>query len=242
MPAMRWGRALGVLAGAIVPLLAFAACGGSTARAPGAGGTTQDAAGGTMQDAAIDAGCVALPLPLDSGLQFVPPNAPASVCTLTQIEDLYADCWAPGWTKTGCDNFYGDPTNSPCIRCMITPSTAPSWGPVVRFGDNYAFANLGGCLAFLTGDAGDGTCAQTIQFLQQCYETSCSAGCPDDTSAEAGAAIVACHDQARSTTCSAFAPGATSCENDSQNNACVFADFQADFIGIGEIFCAADGG
>jgi hypothetical protein len=64
-------------------------------------------------------------------------------------------------------------------------------------------------------------------------------GCTD---ADVGSTLIDCHQQARSTTCSAFAPGATSCESATDNNGCVFADFQANFIGIGEILCAADGG
>lgn len=263
---MRWGRALGFLVGSLgLPLLAFEACGGSAVGSSDAGGTqdggpTLDATtetgagpdGGTKDTGAVpetgtgeepsglDAGCV--PLPVDGGLQFVPPHAPMSVCTLTQIQDLYADCWGSTATTTACNDFYGDPTNSPCIKCMITQSTDSTWGPVIIFGDNSGYANLGGCIAYLTDDAGAGGCAQTIELLQQCYEKSCSVGCPDNTSAEAGTTLSDCHQQARSTTCGEFATGATSCENASQNSACIFANFEADFIGIGELFCAADGG
>jgi hypothetical protein len=255
------GRTLGVLAGLLaLPLVVLVACGGSAVGTSDAGAPKPDSGGadatvetgpesGSLQDASAaeadaasaDAGCV--PMPVDGAPPFVPPSTPSSACTVSQIQNLYADCWATTSTTTACNNFYGDPSNSPCIRCMITPTSAPTWGPVVLFPDGYNFANLGGCLALLTGDAGAGSCAQAVESLQQCEESSCSGGCPTTQSVEAGAILSQCHEEARESTCSS-PEQQVSCELDNQNSACDYADFQAAFIGIGEIMCAvgADGG
>jgi hypothetical protein len=256
------GRALEAFSGLCgLPFAALVACGGSAVSAVDAGGTKADSGGadvtveaavegGGTQDAngaetdapvSTDAGC--LPLSVNGTSPFVAPSPPQSVCTLTQIQDLYADCWASSATTTACNAFYGDPSNSPCIRCMITPSSAVTWGAVVVFGDNYGYANLGGCLALLTGNAGPGSCARAVEALQQCEESSCHTGCPTGNSPEAGTILAQCHAEARTSTCSS-AEQAVSCESASQNSGCDFADFQADFIGIGEILCVAatDGG
>jgi hypothetical protein len=166
------------------------------------------------------------------------------VCRLAQIQNLYADCWGSAATTTDCDDFYNDPTNTPCIHCMITQSTAPSWGAIVLFPGTNAFANLGGCLALVTGDSGPGSCAQVVETLQQCEVSSCRVGCPTEDTAEAGAVIVQCRTQSETTTCMGQDQAAVPCENASPNDACGFADFEADFIGVGQVMCAAtvDGG
>lgn len=160
---------------------------------------------------------------------FAPPNPPESVCTMTQIETLYDDCYAPDASSTECDAFYGDPTNSPCIRCMISDSTDNSWGPVVNFGNAGLQANIGGCIALVDQDAGPGGCGAAEERYLVCYKVACTTDCPTFNE---------CFDEAIATVCAQYVDAAQ-CAQKAPYDGCIFADFEAYFRGLGQIFCAA---
>src|ERR1019366_1802981 len=111
-----------------------------------------------------DGGCT--PLPVEAGFPFVPPNPPRSVCTVNQIQTMYADCWQGG-PVSACNSFYGDPTNSACIACMITDSTASSWGAIINFPNGVGYPNIAGCEALVARDGGGVACAHAIEAAGQ---------------------------------------------------------------------------
>jgi hypothetical protein len=191
----------------------------------------QDSAAG---DASIDASCA----PLDPGapLPFVPPRAPRSVCTDAQIRAYYSDCFAG--TSTSCDAFKGDPDNSPCVLCIRSSSSDLAWGPIVEFSNDSSQANIGGCIALLDQDASAGSCAANRQAYDLCRHDSCASTCPNGLTTAGLQAFDDCETQAQTTTCASYALAAQ-CDQAFRYTPCLFADFQAYFIGLGRIFCEA---
>lgn len=192
------------------------------------------------EDAGIDADCV--PVPVDASFAFVPPNPVRNACTTSQIQTLYDDCWSSTSSTTLCDAFYGDPSNSPCILCMFSKSSATSWGPIVQFPNDLGYPNVGGCIELLTGDAGG--CPQLIESYQLCIEDTCYVGCPSANTSAGAAAVQSCQQESRTTTCASETQAEQPCNTGTQYSQCVFADFQSYFLGVGAFFCAAgaDGG
>jgi len=199
--------------------------------------------GGTENGVALDDGSLTCaPVQGDGGVPpFVPPNQPQSTCTTTQIQALYDDCSIG--TAAACDAFYGDPANLPCIRCMISNSTDPSWGAVVRFASTATTqANVAGCIALVDGDAGPDGCGAAYQAFIECRQDSCGV-CPSGSTSAGLAAFDLCESQAERTTCMQYAQSGQ-CAQASVYGGCLFASFESQFLGVGAFFCARgnDGG
>jgi hypothetical protein len=174
---------------------------------------------------------------------FVPPNTRQSACTDTQIATLYQDCWVG--SAAACNSFYGDPANSACIRCMLSDSTASTWGPIVKFtGEDITLPNTAGCFALVDGDAGPGGCGAATQALQLCGFMSCAGNCPNGSTAAGVAQLGTCTIQAFMTTCAQEYAKANPCGQAPQYGVCLFANFESQFRGLGQFFCAyvADAG
>src|SRR5258708_5025249 len=120
-----------------------------------------------------DAGAGCSPIAVDAAFPFVPPAPRRAICTTTQVQALYDGCWGTSATNATCNAFYGAPANSPCIACMITPSTASSWGALVEFPDKVTYANVGGCMALAAADAGGPSCGAAEQALVRCDNAAC---------------------------------------------------------------------
>jgi hypothetical protein len=174
---------------------------------------------------------------------FVPPNQPRSVCTSAQILALYNDCFASG-ASAACDAFYGDPANSPCIRCMLSKPTDPSWGAIVQYATDFtSLPNISGCIALVDQDAGPDGCAAACQALSVCGQNSCANMCPGGGTSAGLAVLDQCALQSQVTICAQYAQ-AVQCAQQPAYDGCVFADFESSFRGLGEFFCAhgSDGG
>jgi hypothetical protein len=191
------------------------------------------------EEAGQDAGCA--PEPVDAAFVFTPPNAPRNVCTSAQIHEFYVDCWSTTQTTAACNAFYGEPANSSCILCMVSKSTASTWAAVVEFPNDITSANISGCIAIVTGDAGPGSCAYASQALKECVWDSCEAHCPTGATSAGVNAYEQCVTAAEGSVC-ATQNQAAACQ--SAYSACQYASFEAYFLGIGAFFCsaAADGG
>ena len=201
---------------------------------------------GGVSDASIDASADCSPQPFTPPA-FVPPRAPRSACTDTQIQTFISDCFVftdMANSPAACDAFEGDPANSPCILCMQTDLTDPAYGPIIRFPDSTDTANIGGCIALLDQDAGPGSCAAAVQARDVCKHGSCAAAnCPSGSTTSGLQLFDQCQSQALATICAPYA-AAAQCDEAVQYMPCLFADFQAYALGLGRIFCeaAADGG
>ncbi len=168
---------------------------------------------------------------------FVPPRRPQSVCTASQVLALFEACWAG--STASCNAFYGDPTNSTCIRCMISDSTDPSWGPIVSYPNDTSQANVGGCVALVDQDSGADSCAAAFEAFKACGQESCAAVCPNGSSSGSGA-FGTCETLAELTTCAPYTQAAQ-CDQAPAYASCIFVDFEAYFRGLGDVFCVNGG-
>jgi len=256
---MRVGWTLGLMAGLCGGFAggALAACGNGSA-GPGPADAASDA---RVSDAHVDhgepesgdgaggddgggdeVGCS--PIAVDASFPFIPPAAPRASCTTTQVQSLWDSCWSASATSATCGAFYGAPANSTCIACMITPTTASAWGPIVEFPDKISYANAGGCMALAFADAGGAACGAAQGALIRCNNAACSLPCPKGGTANDVAEYNQCGQQAVMTTCAAEDQAASCVSDPAYTGVCVFANFEANFIGLGDFFCAAgsDGG
>jgi hypothetical protein len=188
-----------------------------------------DATGCTPQQATVPA--------------FVPPRAPRSACTDTQIQTFYADCFASMASVASCNAFKAAPDNSPCVLCLQTESSADAWAALIQFSNDTIEANIGGCIAWLDQDAGPGSCAVAEQSRELCRHDSCAANCPSGSTTAGDEAFEQCESQASMTVCAPYV-AAAQCDQTARYVPCLFADFQAYVLGLGRIFCEAgrDGG
>ncbi len=169
---------------------------------------------------------------------FVPPRAPRSACTDTQVQTFFADCFGNTAPAGACDSFKGNPDNSPCFLCMQTDSTDSAWGAVIQFSNNTAEANIGGCIALLDQDASRGSCAVAEQSRELCRHDSCAANCPNSSTPSGDQVFGQCESQDSMTVCAQYV-AAAQCDQSVRYTPCLFADFQAYVLGLGRIFCEA---
>jgi hypothetical protein len=248
---MRAGWWLGIVASVSgAAMVSVAACSSVGGGGADAGADAVDVVvrhpvdGGGDDSSGGDGGCAPADLPVDASFPFVPPNPPRSVCTVSQIQALYDDCWGDGGASA-CTAFNGDPTNAPCIDCMITPSSASTWGAIVTFPNGSVVPNSGGCIAVI-GAAEDGgsaeggaeACGAEVQSAALCQEESCALLCPGASTAAGLAEFQQCEEQAATSTCETEVQAAF-CASDLADTVCVFPTFEGYFVGLGEFFCAS---
>src|SRR6266478_5391073 len=142
---------------AFVLFLGFAAhagCGADSVPAsPDAAFGGSDAPAST--DAAGDARSCPAPVPNGWQPRWSPPVARPGTCTDAQIQELYYRCEynSPSYDPAACSFYVADPANVACSQCLYSVETDDRWSAIVILGDGIPFANVGGCMALLDGDA-----------------------------------------------------------------------------------------
>jgi hypothetical protein len=160
---------------------------------------------------------------------FVPLTNPARVCTAAQIKAYYDACWVfTGDAGSQCTDFVGDPANSPCIDCVLTPAGATKYGATFTYPDGTT-PNTSGCIALVDGDTSPNGCGATLASV--CQKRACQA-CSFHTYTDCFFAAP------NSPTRGPFAQSA-SCAIADKYFACFFADWQSTVRGLALIFCAA---
>lgn len=172
-----------VVAGAITCVTAIvtasaAGCGTTEATRPAPDASEDVRSERTRSDASEgdDAGACPLDVPLtkDDLLAepgYKPGKVSAGACTpeeLAQFEKNLDDVDVKTWIDLGRD------IGQTCADCIVTSSSAPSWGPVVyteESGGDRGFYNFGACFGVVEGSD---LCGQSVQFLELCFETACS--------------------------------------------------------------------
>jgi hypothetical protein len=238
---------LGAL-GSLALMAAAGGCSSTPATNDGGTGDSGTVTDGSKKDVVVptDGGGGGMcPTPADvSG--FTPPtkvhdsNAPAQKCTNAQIAAFYTNCiddatatnmTCTNWTNMGAD---AAGSNKDCGACIYTQSTASKYGPVVA-GQGLISLNISGCLQV----NGATTCALSYEVNQQCGKLACDDQCPVSDNATF-AKYQQCRTNAANGGCKTYATKADmDCPEDAGNVAtCTnFADFQAGYAKISQIFC-----
>lgn len=178
---------------------------------------------------------------------IVPNDIQPNACSAQEIDDYYSKCYDTNTSNTtACSAF--TKASAPCVKCMVTVSTATKWGALIST-DGVITANIGGCIALKDGDKTATGCGAKYQATYQCGLAACETNCPvtsDDP--KSFPAYQKCLSDAKKTVCKTYedakcksaAPGdAIDLCQDSPSG---FADY---FVTMGKVFCggyASDGG
>jgi hypothetical protein len=165
---------------------------------------------------------------------WVPPTgASQGACAAQDLTNLYAACFGADATNDTCSSYQ---SNSPtCASCVLSASTASSWGPIVLF-SNTTTVNQPGCIALV--DPAAAACAQAAQAQAECEHTLCDSNCPVSDSTTF-AAWQQCTAQADAGACAGY-DGAcldASLAADAGGAECGGADFATAFTNVATVFC-----
>jgi hypothetical protein len=180
-------RFAAVLCSAGLVALGFAACSSkSTAAHQAAGG---DSAPPSDANTASDAPLVCPPANLDewnAGNYRHAQAVQSSACTALLMNDYYSSCLGPTATQDACNQSWGageDAAHATCQTCILTPSSASLWGPLVDYGTGgdggaggTVSVNVAGCVEIL--DPAQLPCAMSVQLADECQHAACDPGCP----------------------------------------------------------------
>jgi hypothetical protein len=207
----------------LVLACAAVGCGGMTLDAGADGGAApasqSQSSGAVVGGKCLDAsGNVEHPACLLSGIPAFTPRLWATsaprrgACSTAQINQFLSSCVAPA-TKatTACESFEAAPQNAGCAACLVTPDTAPEYGPFVSHGADATYEiNEGGCVALALGETTPAGCGAQLQALIECNASAC-ANCPaTDTfsplvrggcGCETAAQLGACRDYVQRASC-----------------------------------------
>jgi hypothetical protein len=166
---------------------------------------------------------------------WVPPRAPLSACTSSQISTYVTDCIADE-DAGACSSFEGDTTN---FDCMLSPlsSSETEYGPLLNAGGAIEL-NLGGCVALK--DPCQTPCAVALEAELQCLEATCGVVCPlTDMAAET--AYDDCLDKAATCSCLPETKVADDCQTELVGTPAAVCFPVMDFVmgaeTLGMIFC-----
>lgn len=134
---------------------------------------------------ALENGCSGAPMPPDSdpanctpslapGFAPVwhPPNGShADVCTTGALSWFEQACLDVTASQAACDQFRIE--NAECMRCLVTTSDSPGYGPIVKYPSGVV-KNFAGCVALVAPDYL--TCAKAAQAHQACIAAACACG------------------------------------------------------------------
>jgi len=245
-----------VFAGAVAP--GFAACapvsasqgatGGPTDAAPHADAALADTGliGPASDGAACSPGDVATFQPV-----YHPADMMTGACAPEQAQALFDACFGDAKSDTACHAFRTDPTNFACTACVLTPDSAPQYGPIIDH-RTFVTANVAGCIELAVGlgvstDAGGAeiACAKDVQALESCQLAACAANC-DVQDLASLAAFQSCATAANGGGCSPYATAA-SClggvaEAGGELGACLLPDFASFYAAVVPLFCVAPPG
>jgi len=157
------------------------------------------------------------------------------------IQGFYDACLGPNATTDGCSDFRAQ--NATCVACILTPQSAPRYGPLIDF-TTYVTANVAGCIE--VAPAADGTpdsdglaCAKSVQALAGCELAACGANCPVDDS-KSLSAYQSCATSSEQSGCQDWATAAAcaDAEQDAGGLASVcLASFQTFYDAVVPFFC-----
>jgi hypothetical protein len=186
----------------------------------------------TVTDAS-DAATCAPNLPDGFTPTWIPPSAPSSACTTTQIQKLYDDCVGPNQSQSACMTFLAVSANATCEACMESPIQSPTYGPMIEWHSGASMdANIGGCMALVDDDKSASGCGAKYETWQSCEIAACSY-CPLGT-------YESCAGRADTDACGAYQSAAQQCYADAKYAACKQTTFETFFTAYGAMFCAAD--
>ena len=160
------------------------------------------------------------------------------------IPAFYQACLGPQATVDGCNTF--TQMNAACVACILTPETAPTYGPILDHG-GFVTANVAGCLE-LAGDeqpdASELSCAKTVQALAGCELAACEANCAvhDAASLEA---YDACATGVEAAGCEMYANAAACADSEGEASAlgaACLADFATFYQVVVPAFCGPPAG
>jgi hypothetical protein len=177
------------------------------------------------------------------------PAGVADACTMGQIQGFFDVCFGAQRSSALCQAFQADVDAGNCASCILTPDSAPTYGPLVDHG-TFVTANVAGCieLAVETGasdatapDAGasDLACAKAVQADEGCHLAACEANC-DVTNSSTLSAYEGCATEADMGGCGTYAAAASCVEPDAQAllpPACLVQDFRSFYFAVAPAFC-----
>lgn len=174
--------------------------------------------------------------------QWHPPAAHSTVCSAQQVTDILTCIFDGNANQTFCDSVNNNTANQPCANCLLTPDTAPSYGPIVITGQ-IGSLNTAGCIAVKTGNTTSSGCGAKYAAARQCADAACSDNCPGSDSV-ALQELQQCETDALGGDCSTYASAADSCATpllapDGGAAACSLGSTFLDAaINMGKIFCS----
>jgi hypothetical protein len=202
----------------------------------------------TDADVGADATLVCAPGDVSS---FTPSHHPANphrgACTQRLIDDFYSACLGLD-SILPCSVFFAadaDALHKACADCILTPSTAPTYGPVISKKGTVDL-NVAGCMEL--ADSVNGlACGMAYDASNQCVDAACAATCPvtDEASLQR---YQACVQQASASGCLNYTQAAkcADAEADGGPASICFSGqtFQDLYNNIVPLFCLAaiDGG
>ncbi|HEY1695409.1 MAG TPA: hypothetical protein VGL81_28885 [Polyangiaceae bacterium] len=248
-PARRRFAAILSGAGLVVPLaLGFAACSskGASPHASPSGDSSAPTDGGGAADAPL----ACPPENLDEwnagSYHHAQPIQPAA-CNQLLMNDYFASCLGPSSSSDTCEQNWGageDAAHATCQNCILTPSSATLWGPLVDYstgsdggaGGTVAI-NVAGCVEIL--DPSQLSCAMSVQLADECQHAACDTVCPVADMASYDD-WVACIDATAQGECLMYLQSAAcvNAEDAGPAAACVTGQtFQDEFFSIATVFC-----
>jgi hypothetical protein len=168
---------------------------------------------------------------------YVPANAPRIACTGTEIDDLYTLCFGAEAYKDPSACYAWESAHAGCFDCVVTMSTATSYGPVIDY-SGFVEANVAGCIELVSHGT---ACAKPVEALASCELAACEANCPVRNSSTL-TSFEGCTTQADVEGCQAYAQQASCFSSQSDAgplSVCAATDFWQFFRTVAPLFCAS---
>jgi hypothetical protein len=160
-------------------------------------------------------------------------------CTAEGMVAYYRACLGPSATTAKCaaQRDADAAAGAACVDCIITPDTAPYYGPIVQHME-VAQENVAGCIELL--DPGNTKCASNVQQSVACDVAACSANCPVKDQATF-ADYSNCVTQADTSVCGMYSKAADCVYAEADGgpaSRCLQGTFEAFYDLVVPIFCA----
>lgn len=208
---------------------------GSSGGSSTGGGSSSSSSGGLPNDAnACQPGSVAT---YDPGTYHPASGEAQGACITTAsmnpIGAFYDRCLGPNASSTDCNALRQ--AEAKCVACILTPDSAPKYGPLIDHG-SFVTANVAGCLELVGGAL---SCAKAVQALGGCELAACQANCAVHDSASL-ADYETCVQQAEQAGCQTYTTAAA-CAFDASdatpNAAACLSDFKSFYEAVVPLFC-----
>jgi len=102
-------------------------------------------------------------------------------CSDAQIAGYFAACLNGGST---CSTFEGAQANKACVACINSNITDSAYGPLIAVPNNVVYANIGGCIALVSGDVSSTGCGAKAWEASECEDKACTDNCQGATFAD----------------------------------------------------------